>query len=311
MCIYYLTYTIQLVKKVITKDKKMSNNAGSCKVVKFSPCENVDESLLEFAENFFDVVVTDFTDDGKEQLVGYLPMEIDENYLIKIAKENNIILPKYSWEEVSSDDWLTENVIKFNPVEEAEFFIYGIHETKVDTKGKIGIKIYAATAFGSEHQTTKSCLRGISDINKLREEPKKVLDVGTGSGILSLAAAKLWKNAKIVAVDIDDESILVTKQNAEDNSVDEQIEVAYSDGYSSELVKSNAPYDVILANILARPLIYMAKDLANNLKKGGFAIISGFIDEQVDWVVGEHEKYGLKLRKIYEIDNWRAALLEK
>ena len=68
---------------------------------------------------------------------------------------------------------------------------------------------------------------------------------------------------------------------------------------------------MILANILARPLIYMAKDLANNLKKGGFAIISGFIDEQVDWVVGEHEKYGLKLRKIYEIDNWRAALLEK
>ena len=96
-----------------------------------------------------------------------------------------------------------------------------------------------------------------------------------------------------------------------DNNVEKQISVAYSDGYSSEIVKKAAPYDVIFANILARPLIAMAEDMAKSLKKGGYAVISGFIDDQVEWVLGEHEKFGLKLKKLYELDNWRAALLEK
>ena len=189
--------------------------------------------------------------------------------------------------------------------------VYGIHEKEIDTKGKIGVKVYAATAFGSEHQTTKCCLEAIADIDDLLSSVKNVLDVGTGSGVLAIAAAKLWKNAHIVAVDIDDESVSVAKQNALDNEVADSIKVAYSDGYSSDLVQKNAPYDVIFANILARPLIAMAPDMAKSLKKGGYAVISGFIDEQIDWVVGEHEKFGLKCQKIYEHDNWRAALLEK
>lgn len=309
--IYYLLYIINLVKKVITKDKKMSDNAGSCIVVKFAPCNEVDERLQEFAEEYFDVVVTDYTDDGYEQLVGYLPSNAKETDLISVLKTWNLDLPEYSWETISSENWLTENVIKFSPVETDDFLVYGIHEKDIDTLGKIGIRVYAATAFGSEHQTTKCCLQAISDINKLKGAQNNILDVGTGSGILALACAKLWKNSKIIAVDIDDESVIVAKQNAIDNGVADSVEVAYSDGYSSEIVKSHSPYDVILANILARPLINMAQDLANNLNAGGYAIISGFIDEQVDWVIGEHEKYGLKLVKIYEMDNWRAALLEK
>ena len=103
----------------------------------------------------------------------------------------------------------------------------------------------------------------------------------------------------------------VAQQTAADNGVEKQISAALSDGYQSELVQKNAPYDVIFANILARPLIAMAPDMAKSLKKGGYAVISGFIDDQVDWVVGEHEKQGLKLVKLYEKENWRVALLEK
>ena len=103
----------------------------------------------------------------------------------------------------------------------------------------------------------------------------------------------------------------MSQQNAIDNGVDKQICTALSDGYKSEMVQKNAPYDVIFANILARPLIAMAPDMAKNLKKGGYAVISGFIDDQVEWVVGEHEKQGLKLVKLYEKENWRVALLEK
>lgn len=296
---------------MITKEEKMSNNAGTCKIAKFAPIESVDEKLQAFAEEFFEVISLDYTADGKEQLVGYMRSDATEQQLIAVAAAENIILPEYQWETVSSDDWLTENVIKFAPVEAEDFYVYGVHEKEVDTKGKIGIRVYAATAFGSEHQTTKSCLCALSDINKLAGTQKKILDVGTGSGILSLAAAKLWSHAQIIAVDIDEESVAVTRQNAQDNSVSNQLFVALSDGYSAELVQKNAPYDVILANILARPLIAMAQDMASHLRFGGYAVISGFIADQVDWVIGEHEKYGLKLRKMYEMDNWRAALLEK
>ena len=289
----------------------MSNNAGSCQIVKFQPVSEVPEDLQNFAEEFFEVVANDYTDDSLEQLVGYLRNSVSEMDMLNAARNFGVNLPEYTIEKLQSNDWLADNVIKFAPLEVAEFLVYGIHEKNVDTKGKIGVRVYAATAFGSEHQTTKCCLQGISDINKTIGSAKKILDVGTGSGILSIAAAKIWKNAQIVAVDIDDESVEVAKQNAIDNGVEKQMTVAYSDGYSSAIVQQNAPYDVILANILARPLIAMAKDMAENLKIGGYAVISGFIDEQVDWVVGEHQKFGLELQKIYEMDNWRAALLKR
>ncbi len=289
----------------------MEQNFGNCKIIKFEPCKAVDELLAEFAEEFFEVVEINYDDNGQEQLVGCMRADDDVAELREAAAQRGITLPPYATELLQGRDWLKANVIKFAPVEVEDFYVYGIHEQNVDTHGKIGIKVYAATAFGSEHQTTKCCLRGIAEINRLAEKPQKILDVGTGSGILSLAAAKLWPKAAIVAVDIDTESVNVTAQNAADNGVAAQITAAYSDGYGSQTVQKNAPYDVILANILARPLIAMAADMAAHLKIGGYAVISGFIEEQTAWVIGEHEKHGLALQKIYAEDNWRAALLKR
>ena len=287
-------------------------NFGNCQLVRFAAADETDTMLEEFAEDFFEVVEINYTDDGQEQLIGYLRQGVDEAEMQAAAKARGIVLPAYRTEILARKDWLRENVIKFAPVETDDFLVYGIFEKNIDTRGKIGVKVYAATAFGSEHQTTVSCLNGISEINRLTHStPQKVLDVGTGSGILAIAAAKLWPISQIVAVDIDNESVNVAKQNAADNNVAAQIAAAYSDGYNSDVVRQNAPYDVILANILARPLIAMAADMAANLKKGGYAVISGFIDEQVDWVVGAHEQYDLKLVKLYAKDRWRAALLQR
>lgn len=288
----------------------MNSNAGSCKIVKFAPCATIDATLADFAEDFFEVVAIDYDDNGQECLIGYMRQDTDESGLIAAAATVNITLPSYKIETIHSDNWLTENVIKFAPLEVGDFLIYGIHEKNINTHGKIGLKVYAATAFGSEHQTTQGCLRALCDIKKLTT-PQKILDVGTGSGILAIASCKLWSQAKIVAVDIDEESVAVTTQNAADNNVAKQISAAYSDGYTAEIVRQNAPYDVILANILARPLIAMAPQMAKSLKKGGYAIISGFIDEQLDWVLETHQKHGLKLQKMYQLDNWCTALLER
>lgn len=289
-----------------------NNYSGCCWLVNFIPVETIDEILSEFLEEYFDVVACNYTDDGLEQYTAYKSLSFSEEDFQKNAQDCNVNLLPYTIEFLESKNWLKDNVIEFAPVEIEEFLIYGIHEKETPKTDKLAIRIYAATAFGSEHQTTKSCLKAVSELNKLNAKHSNILDMGTGSGILSLGCAKLWGDAtKITAVDIDEEAIWVTRQNAEDNGLEKLITAEVSNGYQSDLVKNNAPYDIILANILARPLIDMAPDLYQHLKTGGYCVLSGFVGEQEDWVIDAHQKLGLKLIKIYEIDNWRAALMEK
>lgn len=286
--------------------------SGSCWLIKFAPCENMDEERSFFFDEYFDVVAVNYTDDGLEQYVGYKGPDFVEHDLREKAAAAGIELPPFQTEFLESKNWLKENVIKFAPVEVEDFIIYGIHEKDIPPSDKVTLRIYAATAFGSEHQTTKSCLRAISHLNRLGAAHRNILDMGTGSGILALATAKLWPDAaRITAVDIDPEAVAVTRQNARDNHLEKYLTVAVSNGYNSDLVQNNAPYDIIIANILARPLIEMAPQLNQALAPGGFCILSGFVDDQEDWVIGEHTKLGLKLVELYKLDNWRAALLEK
>lgn len=286
--------------------------SGSCWLIKFAPCENMDEERSFFFDEYFDVVAVNYTDDGLEQYVGYKGPGFVEHDLREKAAAAGIELPPFQTEFLENKNWLKENVIKFAPVEVEDFIIYGIHEKDIPPSDKVTLRIYAATAFGSEHQTTKSCLRAISHLNRLGAAHRNILDMGTGSGILALAAAKLWPDAaRITTVDIDPEAVAVTRQNARDNHLEKYLTVAVSNGYNSDLVQNNAPYDIIIANILARPLIEMAPQLNQALAPGGFCILSGFVDDQEDWVIGEHTKLGLKLVELYKLDNWRAALLEK
>jgi len=155
------------------------------------------------------------------------------------------------------------------------------------------------------------CLEAASFLFDNKVVCKNVLDIGTGSGILAIAAAKQWKNAKVKAVDIDAEAVRVCAQNATDNKVEQQIETYEGDGYKLPQIAECAPYDLIFANILARPLIAMAQDMAKYLKNGGYGIISGFVEDQLEWVVQAHEKFGLKRKKIFKTDNWHTVILEK
>lgn len=291
----------------------MNNKFSSCILVKFAPQSTTPPELADFLDEYFEVTACNYADDGTEEYVGYADTSFSADDLISAAHAQNISLPPFTTEKLENKNWLTANVIKFAPFEAADFCIYGVHEPQAPATDKLPIKIYAATAFGSSHQTTRCCLQAISDLNALHAPHQKILDIGTGSGILSLACAKLWAqdNPQIVAGDIDIEAVNVTTQNAFDNNLEQFLQVTQSDGYQAELITQNAPYDIIMANILARPLIEMAPNLAENLKQGGYCILSGFVEDQTDWVVSAHQKEGLSLVKTYQIDNWRAVIMEK
>ncbi len=270
------------------------------------------EAFDEFLDDFFDVTAINYLDDGGVEYVGYANIGgFSEDKMLEAAKKWNLSLPPYQIIELKSENWLKDYVIKFDAFEIADFCIYGAHQLTPPTSDKIKLQIYAATAFGSNHQTTRACINAISDLYHQGFVADKILDMGCGSGILSLCAAKLWQSAQIIAADIDEEAVIVTNSNAQNNNLDSQIAAFAGDGYQNNQVNKAAPYNLILSNILANPLKEFAPQLFSHLSSQGYAVLSGFVDNQVDEVISAHEQNGLKLVKLYEIDNWRAALMQK
>ena len=290
----------------------MNLNFGNSWKVIFEPLISADFGFEEFAESFFDVVAVDYVDDGKEQYCGYLSHEPDEAQMRLCAENFGVKLPDYTVEFIPATNWLKKNVIKFPPLETEDFFIYGSHESCPPQSDKLKLCIYAATAFGSgQHRTTRACLEFLSRLNAQKFKPDNILDMGCGSGILGLAACRLWPEAKTLGVDIDDEAVAVTLHNAEVNGLSARIHAVQSDGCKNRHIADGGPYQLILANILARPLIDMAADLSADLAAGGYAILSGFIDDQIEWVKEAYEKCGLIAADMICDENWRALLLEK
>lgn len=290
----------------------MHNLGKSCKLFRFEPVETLPERENEYLEETFDVVAVNYTDDGKEEYVCYAPLEFSAETLKADIQAQELNLPLYTEEVLESKNWLKENVIKFAPFEIGDFMIYGIHEATCPKTEKIPVQVYAATAFGSEHQTTKMCLTAISELYQTITKPNRILDMGTGSGILSIAAAKIWnKDVKILAADIDDEAVDVTNNNAITNNVEDCMKAILSDGYNNPEINKTAPYDIIFANILANPLKEMTLSAYQNLNQGGCYLISGFIDNQENDIIEHHKQVGFKVIKTYQMENWRAALLQK
>ena len=288
------------------------NKGGSCWQITFAAAETYPETLSNFIDEYFTTSALDYQDDGKEVLSAYADINFNEADFKQAAQNQGISLPPYQKTLLESSNWLKDYVIKFAPVEVADFLIYGIHEASCPKTEKIPVQVYAATAFGSEHQTTKMCLTAISELHQTIAKPNRILDMGTGSGILSIAAAKIWnKDVKILAADIDDEAVDVTNNNAITNNVEDCMKAILSDGYNNPEINKTAPYDIIFANILANPLKEMTLSAYQNLNQGGCYLISGFIDNQENDIIEHHKQVGFKVIKTYQMENWRAALLQK
>lgn len=224
---------------------------------------------------------------------------------------------RLSWDVSEIDDntdWLAETYRAFPPFSVGPFFIYGSHYGEAVPEGQMGLQIDAATAFGSgEHGTTKGCLQAMLDLKGMGVCPWNILDMGTGSGILAIAAWKLWKTP-ILAVDIDAESVRVTDHHAGLNGVKlggSCLSTQTGDGFAAPLVDKKSPYELVIANILAGPVIDFAADLAAVTDKPGYAILSGMLVTQAADVLAAYEAQGFALQQRYDVGEWSALLLTK
>jgi len=213
-------------------------------------------------------------------------------------------------ERLPPRDWVRENQESFPPHRIGRYFIYGSHHRAGIPAGTIGLLIDAATAFGTgEHATTAGCLRVMDGLAR-RRRFRRILDLGTGTGILAIAAAKTWATP-VLAVDIDGGSLRVARANIRANGVAGHVRAALSRGYRSRRVETARRYDLVLANILARPLVAMARDLRAALAPGGVAVLSGLIEWQAPLVLAAHRLQGLHLVRRLVIDGWTTLELHR
>ena len=207
-------------------------------------------------------------------------------------------------------DWIKQSQEGLPPVRAGRFFVYGAHDAGKVPPAVIPMRIEAGMAFGTgHHETTALCLATLSDLAK-RRSYARVLDLGCGTGLLAIGAAKLWRR-RVIASDIDPVAIEVARENAIANREAPLIRAVVADGMDHPVLAAGAPYDLIIANILADPLTHLAPGIARGVARGGTLILSGLLRWQEQLVLGFYRPHGLILRNIRRAGPWTALVLER
>jgi ribosomal protein L11 methyltransferase len=189
------------------------------------------------------------------------------------------------------------------------FAVRGTHVTAPEVPGRVTLLLDAGVAFGSgEHGSTRGCLLALEAV--ARRRPARVVDLGTGSGVLAIAAARLLRRP-VLASDNDPWSVRAARENAARNGVARLVRVRLADGWRDKAIAARAPYDLVLANILARPLCAMARDLGAALAPGGRAILAGLLASQARGVIAAHRRAGLVLERRLEEGAWTTLVLRR
>ncbi|WP_206933929.1 50S ribosomal protein L11 methyltransferase [Roseococcus thiosulfatophilus] len=209
-----------------------------------------------------------------------------------------------------AEGWLARTVEAFpeQPIA-TRFLVRPSHAEQRRVWGRHVLTLDAGLAFGSgEHSSTRGCLTALE---ALRLPPNaRVLDLGAGSGILAMGAAKL-AHVRVLASDLDPWSVRVAEENAVANGLRGRIRAVLALGWNHREIHARAPYDLVFANILARPLCAMAKDLAQHLAPGGRAILAGLLDSQVQMVLAAHRRQGLVLERRISLTPWSTLVLRR
>jgi len=270
------------------------------------PCSRAQAEALSDADAFADaaeppVLVADEPDPAKPDdwlIHAYFerhPTLDDIGVLVSLGRGAPVL------EQLGEADWVTMSQAGLQPIRAGRFFVHT--PTHPPDPDAINFEIDASLAFGTgQHATTAGCLEALDLLANNGSLFANVVDVGTGTGLLAFAAMSLWPQAKCIATDIDPVAVEVARDNAAINHVKighgaGELLLGVADGMDSALLAARAPFDLIIANILAGPLIELAPDFAKALTPGGTIILAGLLDTQADAVVAAYEKLGLALRE--------------
>jgi ribosomal protein L11 methyltransferase len=211
---------------------------------------------------------------------------------------------------VAARDWVTQSLQGLAPVAAGRFVVHGAHHRHRVPANRIGVEIEAALAFGTGHHgTTRGCLLLLDEVLKAHL-PRRVLDLGTGTGVLAIAAAKALR-IKVLASDIDPLAVQVTRENARLNGALDLVQAVHATGFSAPEFSRRAPFDLVLANILANPLRQMATPMAEHLAPSALVILSGLLPQQAQSVVAAYRARGLVLKKHLGIEGWSSLLMRR
>lgn len=260
----------------------------------------------------FDTMLIFESEDKQSWVIRFIfeeePAEEVYDQIQLMADEFGVALPELATVKLPDIDWLAENRKDFPAMTITPFYIHGSHLPAAEDPELISILVDASLAFGTgEHATTRGCLEMIARM----EQPKSgetILDLGCGTAILAIAMAKLWSR-EVWASDIDEDSVIMARQNCVDNHVADLVHTLCADGFQAPQLQAASPYGLIVANILAGPLCELAPQMKQNLREDGYVLLSGLLVEQKEQVLKSYEDVGFKLEGENIIGEWATLLL--
>lgn len=212
---------------------------------------------------------------------------------------------------VDDRDWVAQVQRELTPVEAGRFVLYGAHDAHRIAPNRLGLRIEAAMAFGTgHHASTRGCLLLLERLIRRGVRPRRVADIGCGTGVLAMAAARAWR-VPALATDIDPVAVWTARENVAANRLAPWVRVGEAAGMRGSLLRGRAPYDLVFANILAGPLKRMAPELAGHLAPGGRAILSGLLRSQAAGVEAAHAGHGLRREHRIDLGEWASLTLRK
>ncbi len=276
----------------------------------YKPAE-VDRQQLELAlEPFGEALASFEIDDGKAWKIEIFGESEPEAAAVRKALQP---FGAFSADitRLPDKDWVAESQRNLPALTAGPFFIHGSHHQGRLPKNRIVFEIDAGMAFGTgRHETTRGCLLALARLAKDGLKARHPLDIGTGTGILAFAMARLFK-VPVIGGDNDTDSVRVARENAVLNGLKREVKIIKSDGYRAAAIRGQAPFDLICANILANPLIDLAPALAQVLARNGRAVLSGLLRSQEKDVLAAHQAVGLELDFRLHLKDWSVLVLRR
>jgi ribosomal protein L11 methyltransferase len=285
-------------------------------VMRLTTDERSARAMTDIIGEIFDpaetaVAAFETEDGGPWLLEAYFATEPDEDAIRELVRplvgdkaDEAVFVP------LEQQDWVKASLEGLNPVRAGRILVHGSHDRERRRVNDVAIEIEAALAFGTGHHgTTKGCLLAFVDEMKSRP-PRRILDVGTGTGILAFAAAKALRRP-VVAGDIDPEAIRVARENARLNGIAPWMRLYVGPGVRNVEANRRGRYDLVFANILAKPLRLLAPSLARVTAPNGSLVLSGLLTRDVPGVLSAYAAQGWRLQRRYDLEGWAALVLKK